>query len=64
MCDIRAGRPAEQRLRLACALTDACVAALGLRPDRLAVEFTQHSGDEMFRDGVFSADWSSAEAAR
>jgi len=62
MCDVRRGRPPEQRARLAQALVDACVEALGLRSDRLAVEFTQHAGDEMFRDGQLAADWSPTEA--
>jgi len=26
------------------------------------VEFTQHAGDEMFRDGQLAADWSPTEA--
>ena len=39
MCDIRRGRPVEQRARLAEALVKACVETLNLRPDRLAVEF-------------------------
>jgi len=62
MCDVRRGRPPEQRARLAQALVDACAEALGLRPERLAVEFTQHAGDEMFRDGQLAADWSPTEA--
>jgi len=61
MCDIRRGRPAEHRARLAQALVDACVETLGLRSDRLAVEFTQHNGDEMYRDGQLSADWAPDE---
>lgn len=62
MCDVRRGRPPDQRARLAQALVDACVEALGLRSDRLAVEFTQHAGDDMFRDGHLAVDWSPAEA--
>ena len=50
-CDIRRGRPPEQRAELAKALIAACVEFLGLRSDRLAVEFTQHTGDEMYRAG-------------
>ena len=50
-CDIRRGRPPEQRAALAQALIDACVDALGLQSDRLGVEFTQHTGDELFRVG-------------
>jgi phenylpyruvate tautomerase PptA (4-oxalocrotonate tautomerase family) len=68
-CDIRRGRPPEQRARLADALVDACVEALGLDPLRLTVEFTQHVGDEVFRkvlvDGVLRGglgrDWTEAE---
>jgi phenylpyruvate tautomerase PptA (4-oxalocrotonate tautomerase family) len=68
-CDIRRGRPPEQRARLADALADACVEALGLDPLRLTVEFTQHAGDEVFRkvvvDGVLRGglgrDWTEAE---
>ena len=44
-CDIRRGRPREQRAELAEALIDACVETLGLRSDRLVVEFTQHTGE-------------------
>lgn len=40
MCDIRRGRPPEQRASLAKALIEACVEILGLRVDRLNVEFT------------------------
>ncbi len=69
ICDIRRGRPAEQRERLARALVDASVDALGLDPLLVSVEFTQHTGDEIFRtiliDGVarggLSKDWSPNE---
>jgi phenylpyruvate tautomerase PptA (4-oxalocrotonate tautomerase family) len=68
-CEIRRGRPPEQRARLAEALLDACVEALGLDPVLLSVEFTQHAGDEIYRkvmvDGVpqggLGADWSPEE---
>jgi phenylpyruvate tautomerase PptA (4-oxalocrotonate tautomerase family) len=46
MCDIRRGRPPVQRAKLAQALIDASVEILGLRADRLNVEFTQHAGDQ------------------
>jgi phenylpyruvate tautomerase PptA (4-oxalocrotonate tautomerase family) len=63
-CDIRRGRPPEQRAELAEALIDACVETLGLRSDRLVVEFTQHTRDEMYRAGRGWADeWAPAEAA-
>lgn len=59
MCDIRNGRPPEQRAELAKALIDACVEILGLRIDQINVEFTQHSGDEMYHPlrGGLSKDW-------
>lgn len=70
ICDIRAGRPAEQRARLGEALLNACVEALNLDPLHFGVEFTQHSGDEIYRtilvDGVvrggLAPDWSPSEA--
>lgn len=60
MCDIRRGRPPELRLTLARQLIDDCIAVLGLREDRLNVEFTQHSGDEMYHPtlGGYSPEWS------
>jgi phenylpyruvate tautomerase PptA (4-oxalocrotonate tautomerase family) len=64
-CDIRSGRPPEQRAELAQALIDACVETLGLRSHRLMVEFTQHTGDEMYRQGRgWAAEWTPAEPAR
>ncbi|OWK40780.1 hypothetical protein [Fimbriiglobus ruber] len=63
MCDVRSGRPPEQRAELAQALIDICVELLGLRSDRLVVEFTQHTGDEMYRAaGGWGPDWSKVEA--
>ena len=45
------------------ALIDACVETLGLRSDRLLVEFTQHTGDEMYRYGRgWAPDWTPDEA--
>lgn len=59
MCDVRKGRPPEQRANLAKALIDACIELLGLRIDQINVEFTQHSGDEMYHPlrGGLSRDW-------
>jgi phenylpyruvate tautomerase PptA (4-oxalocrotonate tautomerase family) len=63
-CDIRSGRPAEQRARLAERLVDACTRLLDVTPDYLTVEFTQHSGDEFYRPGRgLVQDWSPAEAS-
>ena len=64
MLDIRRGRPADLRMAVAEALCAHCVDILGLRKDRLNVEFTQHDGDEMFHPalGGFSPDWTPGEA--
>jgi hypothetical protein len=63
MLDIRKGRPPELRMAVAKALCAHCIEILGLREDRLNVEFTQHSGDEMFHPalGGFSPDWEPGE---
>jgi phenylpyruvate tautomerase PptA (4-oxalocrotonate tautomerase family) len=69
MAEIRRGRPAEQRARLAEALLDACVEALSLDPTGIAIEFTQHAGDEIYRkllvdgtlQGGLGKDWSATE---
>jgi phenylpyruvate tautomerase PptA (4-oxalocrotonate tautomerase family) len=60
MCDIRKGRSAEKRIQVARALCADCIQLLGLPEDRLNVEFTQHSGDEMYHPalGGFSPEWS------
>ncbi|VTR95820.1 Tautomerase protein OS=Salinisphaera shabanensis E1L3A GN=SSPSH_002687 PE=4 SV=1: Tautomerase [Gemmata massiliana] len=63
MCDVRSGRTPDQRAELARGLIAICTELLGLRDDRLVVEFTQHTGDEMYRAaGGWSADWNAAEA--
>lgn len=63
MLDIRKGRPPNQRMEVARALCAHCIDILGLREDRLNVEFTQHSGDEMYHPtlGGYSPEWSSEE---
>jgi len=63
MLDIRRGRPPELRMELAKALCKHCVEILGLREDRLNVEFTQHSGDEMYHPalGGYSPEWEPGE---
>jgi phenylpyruvate tautomerase PptA (4-oxalocrotonate tautomerase family) len=61
-CDIRRGRPVEQRAALANAIVVACSEALGLPASAIELEFTQHAGDEMFRNGAFASDWSPAES--
>lgn len=64
MLDIRRGRPAELRMEVARKLCAHCIEILGLREDRLNVEFTQHDGDEMYHPtlGGYSPDWKPGEA--
>ncbi|RFM27282.1 tautomerase family protein [Deminuibacter soli] len=66
MLDIRAGRPKETRALLAKTLIDLCTETLQLAVNQLNVEFTQHTGDEMYhaRFGGFSNDWSPDETTR
>ena len=62
-CDIRRGRPVEQRAALAAAIVAACSEALGVDASAIELEFTQHAGDEMYRRGGFAGDWTADEAA-
>jgi len=64
MCDIRRGRSAEHRMEVAKVLCDIIIDILGVRWDRLNVEFTQHTGDEMYHPtlGGFSPEWTADEA--
>jgi len=66
MLDIRKGRSPELRMKVAKALCADCIEVLGLREDRLNVEFTQHSGDEMYHPslGGYSPEWSQQEEQR
>jgi phenylpyruvate tautomerase PptA (4-oxalocrotonate tautomerase family) len=59
MCDIRRGRPADRRAQLARQLIADCREVAGLDPERIKVEFTQHSGDEMYHPhlGGFNSEW-------
>ncbi len=63
MLDIRRGRQPELRMEVARALCEHCVEILGLAEDRLNVEFTQHSGDEMYHPslGGYSPEWEPGE---
>ena len=56
-CEIRRGRPVEQRARLAAALVSALSELLEVPSDRIELEFTQHAGDEMYRHGALVNDW-------
>jgi phenylpyruvate tautomerase PptA (4-oxalocrotonate tautomerase family) len=63
MCDVRAGRSKEVRAELSKALISLINELLGLEANQLNIEFTQHTGDEMYhqRMGGFSADWTEGE---
>lgn len=63
MLDIRRGRSPELRMEVAKALCAHCIDILDLREDRLNVEFTQHSGDEMYHPalGGYSPEWTADE---
>lgn len=66
MCDVRAGRPAEVRAELGRVMGQTCADVLGVDPSWVKVEFTQHSGDEMYhpRLGGFNTDWAPADTTR
>jgi phenylpyruvate tautomerase PptA (4-oxalocrotonate tautomerase family) len=63
MCDIRRGRSAERRASLARQLIADCQTVAGIDAQRIKVEFTQHSGDEMYHAhlGGFNDEWSPGE---
>jgi phenylpyruvate tautomerase PptA (4-oxalocrotonate tautomerase family) len=63
MLDIRRGRSVELRMEVAKVLCGHCVKILGLRGNRVNVEFTQHDGDEMYHPqlGGFSPEWTKEE---
>ena len=60
-CDVRRGRPAEQRERFARELVRVAAERLDWPEDGFVVEFTQHAGDEMFRDGGLAPEWTGEE---
>lgn len=64
MCDVRAGRNRATRHNLASRLIDLIPAHTGVGANDVKVEFTQHSGDEMFHPflGGFNRDWDASES--
>lgn len=62
MCDVRRGRPADQREFLAERIVAECASTFDVAPDDVVVEFTQHTPDEMYRYGALAPEWDPAEA--
>ena len=58
------GRPLGDRLTLGRTIVDICVDVLNVPRKTVMVEFTEHSGDEMLRDGQWTADWTPAAEPR
>jgi phenylpyruvate tautomerase PptA (4-oxalocrotonate tautomerase family) len=56
-CDIRRGRAPEVRLALGHRVSELIEEALGWPRQRVILEFTQHAGDEIYREGRLSRDW-------
>ena len=63
MLDVRAGRAKETREILAKRFVEICNEILELEVNQLNIEFTQHSGDEMYHQwmGHLSEDWVAGE---
>ena len=62
MCDVRRGRDAARRERLARDLVTLIARATELPEMQIVVEFTQHEPSEMFRYGALAPEWDSTEA--
>jgi phenylpyruvate tautomerase PptA (4-oxalocrotonate tautomerase family) len=60
-CDIRRGRPPEQRERLGAAVGALLQETLGWPAERTLLEFTQHAGDEFWRSTGLGSDWTPGE---
>jgi phenylpyruvate tautomerase PptA (4-oxalocrotonate tautomerase family) len=56
-CDIRRGRTAATRLVLGHRVAELLEGALGWPRERVILEFTEHAGDEIYREGRLSEDW-------
>lgn len=62
-CDIRRGRPTTQRTEFARQLVSLCEQELGPIDGGYVVYFTEHDGEEIFRDNSLGPGWSPGEAA-
>jgi phenylpyruvate tautomerase PptA (4-oxalocrotonate tautomerase family) len=63
LVEFRRGRPLDDRLTLGCNIVDICVDVLSVPRKTVMVEFTEHTGDEILRDGNWTGDWTAAEAS-
>jgi len=61
-CDVRRGRPPEQRERLGDAVAALLEETLDWPRRRTILEFTEHAGDEVWRSTGLGTDWTPAEA--
>ena len=62
LVEFRRGRPLDDRLTLGRKIVDICVDVLNIPRKTVLVEFTEHSGNEILRDGEWAADWNPSEA--
>jgi hypothetical protein len=62
LVEFRRGRPLDDRLTLGRKIVDICVDVLNIPRKTVLVEFTEHSGNEILRDGEWAADWKPSEA--
>jgi len=62
LVEFRRGRPLDDRLTLGRKIVDICVDVLNVPRKTVLVEFTEHAGDEILRDGEWAADWNPSEA--
>jgi hypothetical protein len=62
-CEIRTGRPPEMLESAGRAIMAACARELGITEARVVVYFSEHAGQQIYRDGGRAPDWSPAERA-
>jgi phenylpyruvate tautomerase PptA (4-oxalocrotonate tautomerase family) len=63
LVEFRRGWPLDDRLTLGRKIVDICVDLLNVPRKTVLVEFTEHSGDQILRDGEWAADWKPSEAS-
>jgi phenylpyruvate tautomerase PptA (4-oxalocrotonate tautomerase family) len=63
LVEFRRGRPLDDRLTLGRKIVDVCVDVLNVPRKTVMVEFAEHSGDEILRDGNWAGEWTAAEGS-